>query len=39
MGVWFFLIFPNAYFLHIGYTESLTLALLLASLLSARSER
>ncbi len=38
-AVWFFLIFPTAYFLHIGYTESLFLALLLASLLSARNER
>ena len=38
-AVWFFLIFPTAYFLHIGYTESLFLAFLLASLLSARNER
>ena len=38
-SVWFFLIFPTAYFLHIGYTESLFLAFLLASLLSARNER
>ena len=36
-AVWFFLIFPTAYFLHIGYTESLFLAFLLASLLSARN--
>jgi hypothetical protein len=38
-AVWFFLIFPTAYFLHIGYTESLFLAFMLASLLSARNER
>jgi hypothetical protein len=38
-AVWFFLIFPTAYFLHIGYTESLFLAFLMASLLSARNER
>ncbi|MEO5720079.1 MAG: mannosyltransferase family protein [Chthoniobacterales bacterium] len=38
-AVWFFLIFPTAYFLHIGYTESLFLAFLLASLLAARNER
>ncbi len=38
-AVWFLLIFPTAYFLHIGYTESLFLAFLLASLLSARNER
>jgi len=38
-AVWFFLIFPTAYFLHIGYTESLFLAFLLASLLSARNDR
>src|SRR6266446_1799587 len=31
-SVCFFLIFPTAYFLHIGYTESLFLAFLLASL-------
>jgi len=36
--VWFFLIFPTAYFLHIGYTESLFLAFMLASLFSARKE-
>ena len=38
-AVWFFLIFPTAYFLHIGYTEALFLAFLLASLLSARNDR
>ncbi len=35
--MWFFLIFPTAYFLHIGFTESLFLALGLGSLLSERS--
>jgi MFS family permease len=38
-SVWFFLIFPTAYFLHIGYSESLFLALALASILAARIER
>ncbi len=33
----YLLIFPTAYFLHIGYTESLFLALVLGSLLAARS--
>jgi len=37
--VWFFLIFPTAYFLHIGYTESLFLAFALGSILAARRER
>ncbi len=35
----FLLIFPTAYFLHIGYTESLFLALVLGSFLAARSGR
>jgi Dolichyl-phosphate-mannose-protein mannosyltransferase len=35
----FLLVFPTAYFLHIGYTESLFLALSLAALLAARSGR
>lgn len=35
----FMLIFPTAYFLHIGYTESLFLALVLGSFLAARSDR
>ena len=35
----FFLIFPTAYFLHIGYTESLFLALTLSSIFAARCER
>ena len=35
-SVWFFLIFPTAYFLHAPYTESLFFALTIASLLAAR---
>ena len=35
----FLLIFPTAYFLHIGYTESLFLALVLGAFLAARSSR
>ncbi len=38
-AVWFFLIFPTAYFLHIGYTESLFLALAIGSILAARTGR
>jgi len=38
-AVWFFLIFPTSYALHVGYTESLFLALVFACLLSARTER
>ena len=38
-SVWFFLIFPTAYFLHVGYSEGLFLALALASILAARIER
>jgi hypothetical protein len=37
-SVWFFLIFPTAYFLHIGYTESLFLALALGSIMAARQD-
>ena len=37
-AVWFFLIFPTAYFLHIGYTESLFLALALGAIMAARQE-
>jgi len=37
--VWFFLIFPTAYFLHIGYSEALFLTLALACLLAARLEQ
>jgi mannosyltransferase PIG-V len=38
-AAWFFLIFPTSYFLHIGYTESLFLALTFGCLLAARTER
>ena len=38
-AVWFLLIFPTAYFLHIAYTESLFLAFALGSILAARRER
>jgi hypothetical protein len=38
-SVFFMLIFPTAYFLHIGYTESLFLALALGAFLAARSRR
>ncbi|MDQ3198834.1 MAG: hypothetical protein M3Q46_06555 [Verrucomicrobiota bacterium] len=38
-SVWFLLIFPTAFFLHIGYTESLFLALVLGCFLAARKER
>lgn len=38
-AVWFLFIFPTSYFLHIGYTESLFLALVLGSLLAARTNR
>lgn len=38
-SVGFFLIFPTAYFLHIGYSESLFLALALGCILAARVER
>src|SRR5256714_14959833 len=37
--VFFFLIFPTAFYLHIGYTESLFLALLLGSVFAAGKER
>jgi len=37
-AAWFALIFPTAYFLHIGYTESLFMALVLGSFLAARRE-
>ena len=37
-AVWFLFIFPTSYFLHIGYTESLFLALILGSFLAARQE-
>ena len=38
-AAWFLLIFPTAYFLHIGYTEALFMALVLGSFLAARNER
>ncbi|HEV2708189.1 MAG TPA: hypothetical protein VGV59_19900, partial [Pyrinomonadaceae bacterium] len=38
-AVWFMYIFPTSYFLHIGYTESLFLALALGALLAARKGR
>ncbi len=38
-SAWFLLIFPTAYFLHIGYTEALFMALVLGSFLAARTER
>ena len=38
-SVWFFFIFPTAYFLHIGYTEALFIALALGSMLAARTDR
>ena len=36
-AVWFLLIFPTAYFLHVGYTESLFLATVVASILAVRT--
>jgi Gpi18-like mannosyltransferase len=38
-SVWFMFIFPTAYFLHIGYTESLFMALVICSFLAARRDR
>jgi Mannosyltransferase (PIG-V) len=38
-AVWFLFIFPTSYFLHIGYTESLFLALTLGCVLAARTDR
>ncbi len=37
-AVWFLAIFPTSYFLHISYTESLFLALVLGSILAARKD-
>lgn len=37
-AVWFLFIFPTSFFLHIGYTESLFLALTLAAFLAARRD-
>jgi hypothetical protein len=36
---WFLLVFPTAYFLHIGYTEALFMALVVGSFLAARTGR
>jgi hypothetical protein len=38
-AIWFFLIFPTAYFLHIGYSEAPFLAFVLGSILAARRDR
>jgi mannosyltransferase PIG-V len=38
-SAWFMLIFPTAYFLHIGYTEALFMALVIGSFLAARTDR
>ena len=38
-AVWFLFIFPTSYFLHIGYTESFFLMLVLGCVLAARSQR
>jgi hypothetical protein len=38
-AAWFVLIFPTAYFLHIGYTESLFMALVLGAMLAGRGRR
>ncbi len=38
-AAWFFLIFPTAYFLQIGYTESLFLALVFGCLVASRTDR
>ncbi|MEO8439658.1 MAG: hypothetical protein ABI540_05490 [Spartobacteria bacterium] len=38
-AIWFLLIFPTSFFLHIGYTESLFIALTLGCFLAARKER
>lgn len=38
-SVWFFLIFPTAYFLHVPYSESLFIALALTCFIAARKER
>jgi hypothetical protein len=38
-AAWFLLIFPTAYFLHIGYTESVFLAVTLGAFLAARRDR
>ena len=38
-AAWFLFIFPTSYFMHIDYSESVFLALVLASFLAARRER
>lgn len=38
-AVWFLFVFPTSYFLHIGYTESLFLVLVVSSVFSARKQR
>lgn len=38
LALWFLLIFPTAYFLHIAYSESLFLALVLGCLIAARKQ-
>jgi hypothetical protein len=38
-SAWFLLIFPTTYFLHIGYTEALFMALVIGSFLAARTDR
>lgn len=38
-AVWFLFIFPTSYFMHIDYSESVFLALVLASFVAARRER
>jgi hypothetical protein len=38
-AVWYLFVFPTAYFLHIGYTEGLFLALTVGSFLAARRGR
>jgi hypothetical protein len=38
LALWFLFIFPTAYFLHIGYSESLFLALVLGCLFAARQQ-
>jgi hypothetical protein len=38
-SVWYFLIFPTAYFLHAPYTESLFLAFVIGSVFAARKEQ
>ena len=38
-SVWFFLIFPTSYFLHIGYTESIFMTLALGCIYAARTNQ